>query len=124
MVSDLEYLAAAILVLGAVTLYHGVTEHHIHLHYFWRYVRPGMHIPQTRHDTRWHGMGHAARWRYYAGMAAVTFCLGTAWRWHPRLIVITLAAAVLVTVTALGARTLSRTFGERHRHPVMREEDY
>ena len=116
MTGSLPYLLAGILVAVSAAGYHGVTEHYWHLRYFWRYARPGTVIPPTRHDTRWHGMGHATRWAYDAGMIAAALLLGTAWRLEPRFTAYAVAAVTVIAVTWLGVRTVSRTFGERHRH--------
>jgi hypothetical protein len=135
MTGTMAYPAAVLLILVAAAVYHGVTEHYWHLRYFWRYARPGIVIPETRHDTRWHAMGHAARWAYDAGMLIAAGFLGTAWRLEPRFTVYAVAAVTVTGVVWLGARTLSRTFGERrhtrdwaaaahHRETLYREEDY
>ena len=113
----LPYAIAGIAVLIAAAGYHGVTEHHWHLRYFWRYARPGTVIPRTRHDTRWHAMSHAARWTHDAGMIIVAGFLGTGWRLEPKVTTYAVAAVIVIAVTWLGARAVSRTFGERRRHP-------
>jgi hypothetical protein len=118
----MSYALAGLAVVVAAAGYHGVTEHHWHLHYFWRYVRPGIVIPETRHDTRWHAMSHRARYAVNAAMAAAALGLGLAWQLAPAATTITVIIAIAAGAAALGARALSRVLGERH-HPARYDEE-
>jgi hypothetical protein len=104
--------------LGIVLLaagYHGVTEHHWHLKYFWRFARPGTVIPPTRHDTRWHSMSHASRAGVDVVMVLAAAGLGLALRIWPRAALTGLVIGFAVVITAGGVRAISRSFsGRRH----------
>jgi len=112
-------LGIALLAVG----YHGVTEHHWHLRYFWRYARPGTVIPPTRHDTRWHAASHARRAAANAGMVLAAALTGFALHLQPRAAAITLAVCAIMAVTAAAARRVSKALGERHRAAAIRDEE-
>lgn len=107
----LAVLAVAVLAL----VWHGITEHHWHLRWFWRYVCPDTTIPLPRPDGRWHGAGHGFRALVNTGMLAAAGFGGLGWQLQPRV-----AAAAVIAVTGLGtvalaARILARRLGERRR---------
>ena len=109
----MTYLLAGIGVLLLAAGYHGVTEHHWHLVYFWRFVRPGTVIPPTRHDTRWHSMSHAARTGIDVVMLLSAAAIGTALRIWPKPAVIGLVIAFAALITVGGVRAISRALSGR-----------
>jgi len=112
--------------LGIVLLaacYHGFTEHHWLLKYFWRYARPGTVVPLPRHDTRWHAAGHGRRAAANAAMVLAAAGIGLALQLQPRVAVVTLAAVAVMAVTVPPARRMSRALGERYRPADVRDEE-
>jgi len=105
-------------VIAVAAAWHGVTEHHVHLAWFWRHVRPGTVIPATRHDAAWHAMGHGRRAVINAGMLAAAALAGLGWTLRPRIAAIALAAVALAVIAQLAARALARVFGIRRPHDL------
>jgi hypothetical protein len=120
---DLIYAASGLAVAIAAAAYHGITEHHVHLQHFWRYIRPGTAVPPVRHDTRWHSLGHGRRNGILLALAAAAGLFGTGFWLRPRIAVLAVLAVTVLWGTVLGARALARAFSGRHYHPDLEERD-
>jgi len=102
-----------ILLVIAAGGYHAVTEHHVHLRIL-HLVNPRVEVPETRHDSRWHAMGHGQRALANTGMIVAAACLGVAWRLAPGITTICVTIAIAAAAAALLARAVSKALGQRH----------
>jgi hypothetical protein len=114
------YAVSLAAVLGIAWAYHGITEHHWHLA-LWRLAERSTVVPPVRYESRWHAMGHGARFGVDLVLFIVAVALGTAWKMQPRVTVATLAAAAVIAVTVIAVRRLSKSLGGRR--PQYWEED-
>lgn len=114
------YAVSLIAVLTVAWLYHGITEHHWH-RALWRLADPSVTVPPPRFTSRWHAMSHAGRAAVDLVLLAAAAVIGTAWRITPAVTVITLAVFVILAITAIAGRALSKSIGGRH--PENWEED-
>jgi acetyltransferase-like isoleucine patch superfamily enzyme len=120
---DLVYAAAGLAVAVLAAVSHRVTEHHVHLAWFWRYIRPGTIIPPVRAGTGWHSLSHGRQDRFRAAMLAAAGLFGTGFWLRPRIAVLAVLAVTVLWGTVLGARALARAFSGRHYHPDLEERD-
>jgi hypothetical protein len=114
------YAVSLTAVLLAAWAYHGITEHHWH-RVLLRVADPRAVVPPVRYESRWHAMGHGARFAADLALAAAAVVLGTAWKMQPRVTVITVVAVTVLAVTAIAVRKLSKSLGGRRPEPW--EED-
>lgn len=114
------YAVSLIAVLAVAWLYHGVTEHHWHL-VLWRHADPSVTVPPPQWTSRWHAMSHTGRAAVDLILLATAAGIGTAWRITPAVTVLTLVVFVILAITAIAVRALSKSLGGRH--PENWEED-
>lgn len=95
---------------AAATAWHAVTEHHLHLRLLRRF-RPRTAVPETTHDTWWHGLPKSRRVTVQAGLALAGLTAGIAYETAPTVAIAVLAAAVVAGTLLLAVRM---TGGTRH----------
>lgn len=99
-------IAAAV----AATAWHAVTEHHLHLRLLRRF-RPRTAVPETTHDTWWHGLRKSRRVAVQAGLMMAGLAAGIAYETAPAV-----AVAVLGAIVAAGALLLAVRISGGTRH--------
>jgi hypothetical protein len=107
-------IVACFAVAVAAWLHHAVAEHHWHLHIA-HWVSPRVEIPETRHDSMWHAMGHGARLGVDAGLLGAAVLLGTAWQLERTATTVAVVTGTIAWLSWLGARGVSKALGQRHR---------
>jgi hypothetical protein len=103
---------AGVLIIIIAGGYHAVTEHHVHLKIA-QLVNPRIEVPQTRHDSRWHGMSHLQRAGVNGGMVIMAIALGVAWRIQPQATTVCAAIIVIAAAAALVSRAIGNKLGRR-----------
>ena len=93
-------IAAAV----AATVWHAVTEHHVHLR-FLRHFRPGIVVPRTTHDTWWHGLPKSRRMSVQAALTALGLAGGIAYETAPRAAIVALGVIVVTGAALLAVRS-------------------
>jgi hypothetical protein len=108
-------IIACFIIATVAWLHHAIAEHHW-LHIIAHKVNPAHEIPETRHDSMWHAMGHGARMWVNAGLAAAAILLGLAWQLEQTATAVVVATGTLAWAGWMGTRAVSKALGQRHRH--------
>jgi hypothetical protein len=98
-----------------VTMWHAVTEHHMHLRLL-RHFRSGTLVPETTHDTWWHSLPKNHRIAVQAALMTVGLVCAIAYEAMPAA-----AVAVLGVIVIAGAALLAIRSADRKRSRPMPE---
>jgi hypothetical protein len=93
---------------AAATLWHAMTEHHLHLRLL-RHFRPGTVVPQTTHDTWWHGLPKSRQRTVQAALTMAGLAGGIAYETAPRVAIVVLGGIVLAGIMLLAVRAAGNT---------------
>jgi ABC-type protease/lipase transport system fused ATPase/permease subunit len=97
-------------IAAAATVWHGVTEHHLHLRLL-RCLRPGTVVPRTTHDTWWHALSRSRRIIVQVALTAAGLAAGIACEAAPAVAITVLAGSVVAGTVLVAVRTAGRTRG-------------
>jgi hypothetical protein len=100
----------------AATVWHAVTEHHMHLRVLRRF-RPGTAVPQTTHDTWWHGLPKSRQRTVQVALTMAGLAGGIAYETVPRVAIVVLGGIVLAGATLLAIRTTGNTRHQANTYP-------
>lgn len=87
---------AIVIVLAGAWLYHTLVDHHGHLALL-KVVRPSTVVPETRHDSKWHAMGHPRQLAVNILLTGAAILLGLAWELSPYVAAVVVIMWVAVT---------------------------
>jgi hypothetical protein len=113
-VSTTPVIIACFVIAVVAWLHHAIAEHHW-LHIIAHQVSPAHKVPETRHDSMWHAMGHGARMWVNAGLLAAAILLGCAWQLERTATAVVVAIGTLTWAAWMGARSVSKALGQRRR---------
>lgn len=91
-------------VAAGATLWHAVTEHHAHRRILRRF-RPGTVVPETRHDTWWHGLSKSRRVALQVALTIAGLAAGIAYETVPAVAMAVLGGLVVAGIMLVIIRT-------------------
>lgn len=112
-VSTNPIIAACFIVAVVAWLHHAIAEHHW-LHIIAHKVNRAHEVPETRHDSMWHAMGHGIRIAVDIALLTAAACLGVAWQLERTATTVVVVIGTITWLFWMAAKAVSRTLGRRH----------